>query len=338
MSVDLHYPYGKPLINGLLKSCPQDFIVTEELGFEPNGDGEHLFLFIEKIGLSTHELINRIAGIYQLRPRDIGHSGLKDKHALCRQWLSLHLPGKEANPSKDAGGDFKILKALRNRSKLRPGTHKSNHFEICLREVSSLPEATNLQLSKIKTQGFANYFGEQRFGRNQDNVQQALKQLARRGRVPRQRKSLLISSLRSFLFNQVLSRRLQLGHWELPLDGDVFMLRGSRSIFSEALDQALNERYQTMDISTSGSLYGSGRNLMSGQPAEIEKTIFSEHPAVTQCLEGQSAKLDMRAQRVEPREFEHHYDSGQEILKLRLSLPAGSYLTSLLDHFIETRQ
>ena len=156
--------------------------------------------------------------------------------------------------------------------------------------------------------------------------------------MPRQRKSLLISSLRSFLFNQILSRRLQLGHWELPLDGDVFMLRGSRSIFSETLDQALIERYQTKDISTSGSLYGSGRNLMSGQAAEIEKTVFSEHPAVTQCLEGQSAKLDMRAQRAEPREFEYHYDGEQETLKIRLSLPAGSYLTSLLDHFVETRQ
>ena len=337
MSVDLHYPYGKPLISGLFKSRAEDFIVTEELGFEPNGEGEHLFLFIEKVGLSTHELINRIAEIYGLRPRDIGYSGLKDKHALCRQWLSLHLPGKDANPSSDTGDDFKILKALRNRSKLRPGTHKSNHFEICLREVSSLPEVSKLQLSSIEKSGFANYFGEQRFGRNQDNVQQALKHLVR-GRVPRQRKSLLISSLRSFLFNQILSRRLQLGHWELPLDGDVFMLRGTRSIFSETVDQALLERYQTMDISTSASLYGSGRSLMSGQAAEIEKTVFTEHPAVTQCLEGQSAKLEMRAIRVEPREFEYQYDCGQEILKMRLSLPAGSYLTSLLDHFIETRR
>jgi tRNA pseudouridine13 synthase len=331
------YPYGKPQISGLLKSRPEDFIVTEELGFEPNGEGEHLFLFIEKVGLSTHELINNVAEIYQLRPRDIGYSGLKDKHALCRQWLSLHLPGKEADSSIDKGDGFKILKAVRNRSKLRPGTHKSNHFEICLREVSVLPEASELQLSSIEKQGFANYFGEQRFGRNQDNVQQALKQLGR-GRVPRQRKGILISSLRSFLFNQILSRRLQLGHWELPLDGDVFMLSGTRSIFSEPVDQALLERYQSMDISSSSSLYGKGRNQMSGQAAEIEEAVFSEHPAITQCLEDQSAKLEMRALRVRPREFEYHFEGGQELLNIRLSLPSGSYLTTLLDHFIETRQ
>ena len=88
------YPYGKPVISGLLKSAPEDFKVTENLGFEPRGEGEHLFLWIEKSMLTTHDLIERVASDFLVKARDIGYSGLKDKNAVTRQWLSLYLPGK----------------------------------------------------------------------------------------------------------------------------------------------------------------------------------------------------------------------------------------------------
>ena len=81
MTGTLAYPYGKAKVSGTIKSQSTDFRVDEELGFEPDGEGEHLFLKIEKTGLSTHELIDRIAVDFKLKPRDIGYSGLKDKHA-----------------------------------------------------------------------------------------------------------------------------------------------------------------------------------------------------------------------------------------------------------------
>ncbi len=117
------YPYGPAVASAVLKSRPSDFEVSEELGFGPAGEGEHLFLWIEKSGLSTQELIGCIARDYSLDPKLIGYSGLKDKHALTRQWLSLHLPGINPASGPIEGSGYRVLKQVRHTRKLRPGTH-----------------------------------------------------------------------------------------------------------------------------------------------------------------------------------------------------------------------
>jgi tRNA pseudouridine13 synthase len=333
MQQALIYPYGVPQATAVLKSTTADFEVEEILGFEPGGEGEHLFLWVEKCGLGTAELITRMARDHGLSPNDFGYSGLKDKHAVTRQWLSLHLPGKEAPFDTPVGEGYRVLRQLRHHKKLRPGTHKFNQFRLRLREIRELPDATLQQIDSIRTQGFANYFGQQRFGRKQDNVQQALAQLGSR-RLSRGRKSMLLSSLRSHLFNQILTTRIDLGHWQTPLDGDVFMLRGSHSIFSDPLDAALLERFRLQDISNCASLYGSGRNLMSARPAEIEQQIFSENPDITSCLQRQDSRLQMRPLRVAAESFSFDYDSAAGLLQLELSLPTGSYVTTMLEHFL----
>jgi len=334
MVQELVYPYGPPVAKAVLKSRLSDFRVSEELGFEPTGEGEHLFLLVEKSGLSTHELITGVARDYSLDPRHIGYSGLKDKHALTRQWLSLHMPGKKPPAELFKGNGYQVLKQASHNRKLRPGTHKYNSFEVHLREVSDFPDKTREQISAVTRQGFANYFGAQRFGRRQDNVRQALEQLPRR-RLKRSRKSMLLSSLRSYLFNRILARRLSLGHWDLPLEGDVFMLRGNRSIFSEALDDRLVERFRTLDISNTASLYGTGQHLLTGESQAIEAQIFAECDAITSCLDQQGAKLQMRALRAVVDNFSYDYDAEDQSLLLKLDLPAGCYVTTVLGHFIE---
>ncbi len=330
------YPYGPALVSAVLKAKPSDFQVNEDLGFEPVGKGEHLFLQIEKSGLSTQELITRVARDHGLQPKLIGYSGLKDKHALTRQWLSLHLPGQTSPSEKLSGDGYRVLRQARHNKKLRPGTHKSNSFVLRLCEVETLPERTRQQIDDLVKRGFANYFGVQRFGRKQDNVGKALIQLDGR-RLQRSRKSLLISSLRSFLFNQILARRIELGHWDCPLPGDVFMLRGSRSIFSDQLDEVLLDRYRQQDITSCASLYGTGSSLMSGHALEIESGMFNAHADITACLEQQGAKLQMRALRVAVEEFSYDYDATDQMLMLKLTLPPGCYVTTLLEHFVNLR-
>lgn len=333
----LAYPYGDALIDGVIKSRPQDFIVVEELGFEPSGEGEHLFLQVEKSGLSTPELVARISRDYSIHPRHIGFSGMKDKNALTTQWLSLHLPGQKADPQVSVGDDYRVLRALRNRSKLRRGSHKSNFFRVCIRAIDDLPAASREQLEAIASRGMANYFGAQRFGRRQDNVEQALARLAG-SRLKRTRRGMLLSALRSHLFNQVLSRRISLGHWAHPLEGDVFMLRGSHSIFSEALDASLLQRYASMDIASTASLYGSGQSQLSGPALQLEQQVHSEHGEITSCLDNQAVKLQMRPLRVMVDDLQYELDAAEKCLLLELRLPAGSYLTSLLDHFISVTE
>ena len=333
MEQGLVYPYGVPNVTGVLKSMPVDFQVTEELGFEPEGEGEHLFLWIEKTGLSTAELIHRIARDYSLKPQLIGYSGLKDKHALTRQWLSLHLPGKPSPADLGEGDGYRVLRQARHHKKLRPGTHKSNAFQLRLREVRDFPDETREQLQCVAKQGFANYFGAQRFGRKQDNVRQALEQLTTR-RLKRSRKSILLSSLRSYLFNQILTRRISLGHWELPLAGDVFMLRGSHSIFAEELDDKLIARYQQLDITSTASLYGAGISLLTGEPRSIEAQVFAGREDITRCLDQQGVKLQMRPLRVSVDKLSFDYDAKDQSLLINLELPAGCYVTTMLNHFI----
>jgi len=330
---DLLYPYGAAVATGLIKSRPEDFQVVEELGFEPSGEGEHLFLLVEKSGLTTPELVVRIARDYSIHPRQISYSGLKDKNALTTQWLSLHLPGQEAVTTAVNGDGYRVLRELRNRSKLRRGSHKSNFFSVCIRAVHDLPAGSRAQLDSCASQGVANYFGAQRFGRRQDNVAQALAQLDQ-SRLKRTRRSILLSSLRSYLFNQILSRRISLGYWTQPLEGDVFMLRGSHSIFSAALDATLSERFATMDISSTASLYGKGDSRLSGEVLQIEQQVFAENREITDCLDRQDVSRQMRALRVTVENFSYEHDAAEKTLRLELRLPAGSYLTSLLDHFI----
>ncbi len=311
--------------------------MLEELGFEPSGEGEHLFLQVEKSGLSTPELIAKISGDYSIHPRHIGFSGMKDKNALTTQWLSLHLPGQKTEPKVSSGDGYRVLRALRNRSKLRRGSHKSNFFRVCIRAVDDLPVTTREQLEAIASRGMANYFGSQRFGRRQDNVEQALAQLAG-SRLKRTRRGMLLSALRSHLFNQVLSRRISQGHWSDPLEGDVFMLRGSHSIFSEALDATLLQRHASLDIASTASLYGSGQNQLSGPALQIEQQVHSEHGEITSCLDNQDVKLQMRPLRVVVEDLQYELDAAGKSLQLELRLPAGSYLTSLLDHFISVTE
>ncbi len=333
MQHSLAYPYGEALIGGRLKSSPADFEVEEELGFEADGEGEHLFLWVEKIGLGTTELIARLARDHGLPPASIGYSGLKDKHALTRQWLSLHLPGKAAPFDRPAGDGYRVLQQTRHTKKLRPGTHKFNHFRLCLRQVDDFPQATRQQLDLLASFGFANYFGHQRFGRNADNVAQALAKLGKR-RVTRAQKSIWISALRSHLFNRILHQRIELGHWAQPLDGDVFMLRGTHSIFSEPLDALLLERFHNQDISNCASLYGAGNSLLSGQAHDIEQQLFAANGDITACLERHGSRLQMRALRALAEDFSYEYDAAEKLLRLSVKLPAGSYVTSLLAHFL----
>ena len=78
----------------LIRCFPEDFVVHEELGFEPGGGGEHAFLHLEKRGLDTAYLVQRVSSLSGVHPRDIGFSGMKDRHAVTRQWLSVRLAGR----------------------------------------------------------------------------------------------------------------------------------------------------------------------------------------------------------------------------------------------------
>ncbi len=153
-------------IGGHLRERHEDFLVEEIPLYEPSGEGEHVYLFVEKQGLATLELARLIARHFGVRQRDVGYAGLKDKRAITRQLLSVWMPGRalEDVPSLD-DSRVAILWADRHTNKLRRGHLKGNRFSIRVRGVPIQAVIhTQRTLERLGREGLPNRFGEQRFG------------------------------------------------------------------------------------------------------------------------------------------------------------------------------
>ena len=153
-------------IGGRLRERFEDFLVEELPLYEPSGEGEHVYLFVEKRGMATLEMVRLIARHFGVRPRDVGYAGLKDKRAITRQMLSVWMPGRtiEDVPSLD-DDRVAILWADRHTNKLRRGHLKGNRFSIRVREVPiHAVVSAQRTLTRLGREGLPNRFGEQRFG------------------------------------------------------------------------------------------------------------------------------------------------------------------------------
>ena len=136
-----HYLHGTPITAGQLKAHPQDFVVREILGYEPCGEGEHIYLWCRKTGLNTAYIAEQIAKFCQLPLRAITYAGRKDKHAVTEQWFGVHQPGKKQFDWSALQLDgLEILHSQRHNKKLRTGVLKGNRFELLLRNVSESPD------------------------------------------------------------------------------------------------------------------------------------------------------------------------------------------------------
>ena len=155
-----------PGIGGVLKQRPEDFLVEEIPLYEPCGEGEHFYLFVQKREMTTLELVGKIAKHFGVTRRAVGYAGLKDKHAITRQLLSIHLPGRKLDefPLFEHGLAV-VLWADLHTNKLRRGHLKGNRFSIRVRGVdgTGAVEAKRV-LDRLETIGVANRIGEQRFG------------------------------------------------------------------------------------------------------------------------------------------------------------------------------
>lgn len=250
---------GAPIFAARIRTTPGDFQVTEELGFEFTGDGEHDYLWVEKTGTNTEWLARQLGVFADVPARDVGYAGLKDRHAITRQWFSVPRWNSPDWKTLDVEG-VEILDVQRHNKKLRRGAHKTNAFRIVLRgdDLNFDVDALEKRIQTIREQGVPNYFGEQRFGRGGSNL--ALADVWAKGkRLPRHKRSLAISSIRSFVFNELLDARVQNGTWNTLQAGDTVNLDGTGSVFDvDEVDDELVRRCQEMDIHPAGELIGDG--------------------------------------------------------------------------------
>lgn len=313
--------------SAVIKRVPSDFFVAEQLGFAPDGQGEHLWCYVEKCGMNTAFLKKEWARLCGCLLRDIAHSGLKDRHGVTRQWLSL--PAVLAVDLPPFGDGWKILERQRNSRKLRIGTHRHNDFILLLRDVVGEREAINHALDGIKASGFANAFGEQRFGHN--NMAKALSWVSR-GELPRKHdeRAQVLSSLRAECFNRQLQYFLSTGDVRAFLVGDRAMLAGSNSHFEvKDIDDTICARLVDGDIAVAGWLPGKEKLALPPRVLawrEQETDVMQEMIRYLECY----AESGWRALNVRVPSLQYDWCE-ENTLRLSFTLSRGSYATALLD-------
>jgi len=315
--------YGAPLFPAVIRSQPDEFDVTEELGFEFSGDGEHDLLFVEKTGANTEWVSRQLAGHANVPARDVGYAGLKDRHAMTRQWFSVprwHAPDWDR---LEADG-VRVLDQQRHNRKLRRGAHKGNRFRIRLRGPAGDTRAMDERLEIIGSEGVPNYFGEQRFGRGGSNV--ALADAWSEGkRLPRHKRSIAISAARSYLFNLILDRRVQEKTWNRIVPGDIANLDGTGSVFQvDEVDDDLVRRCKEMDIHPAGPLFGDGTSAPCPS---------ADHARWLQALANARVKGANRSLRLRVNDLA--WSVASDSLLLEFALGRGGFATSVLREVAE---
>jgi tRNA pseudouridine13 synthase len=335
------YQYPKLNISGQFKSSTEDFQVTEILGYEPIGEGEHIYLWVRKTGLNTAYLAEQIAKFTQLPLRMVTYAGRKDKHAQTEQWFSVHVPGKgEFDWTKFNEQGAEILKSIRHNKKLKTGVLKGNRFNITIRQLSST-SGIDERLQQIKLTGVPNYFGSQRFGNTLHdprggNLVLAEKMINGETIRNRNKRSMAISALRSWFFNEILNNRMQNDCLNKALPGDVMQLAGSNSFFcAKQIDNSISQRMEQRDIYLTAPLWGKGQLASQSEALLFEQKLAQQHLAVTQKLEDLGLKQERRAINLFPNELEWSW--ADNTLNLIFSLPAGTFATSILRELIDVQ-
>jgi len=324
-----HYLYGEPIQQGILRTTHSDFKVFENLGYEADGQGEHLFLNIEKDGLNTAYVAKLIARWAGVTTREVSYAGKKDRHAITQQHFSVQLPGRESpDISLLESEQLKVLSANRNSKKLKTGALKGNRFELIIRGLS-LDSTMETRLEQIKKAGVPNYFGSQRFGFDGDNLIKAQALFNGEKVKNRDLRSMYLSAARSFIFNNVVSERFKNTLDKTLLKGDAFMLYGSKASFApNDIDETIIERFNQRDIILSAPLWGTGKNSVSDEALAFENNIVEQSIELADGLVACGLKHERRALMLYPENMS--WEAIDDGIKLNFSLPVGCYATSVL--------
>ena len=340
VNLDWAYAYGPPSAVATIRQTPEDFFVDEVMGFEPDGAGQHLMVHIEKRNTNTEWLARQLARITGVPSMDVGYSGLKDRNAVTRQWFTIDLAGKDAPDWSLLDSDeITILQSVPHSRKIRRGTHRGNFFRLILRNIEGDRSDIELRLSQVAKRGVPNYFGEQRFGRDANNLQMAAALLDGTIKVKnRHKRGLYISAARAYLFNSVVSRRVDMGYWDQAIDGDLFVLDGRRGFFTtDAIDESIMQRVCAGEIHPSAPLWGKGERGSKDMAQQVENNALLEMGGWQEALKKYRLEMQHRAVRLMVRELVWNWFGDNE-LQLEFYLARGAYATSVLRELVSIRE
>lgn len=355
--MDRFYSLGHSSIDFHFKQSPRDFVVEEIPLYEFSGEGEHLILFVRKKNLTTNEMIGQIARYLGIKNKEIGYAGLKDKHAMTKQYISLHKKYEEALESFTHDG-IKIISKTYHNNKIRIGHLKGNRFYIKVKKVNpTSAQKIDEALKNIAKDGMPNFFGYQRFGNDGDNhiLGKKLAKGEARERNPRVKK-LLINAYQSHLFNLWLSRRLEINmliksfttqelepllnmpnheiekmkkqtHPFKLISGDLMEHYPKGKLFELEETEEDFRRYNERDISVTGLLCGKKVRVASAMAGEIEKDFNDE-------INADGAR---RYAWIYPEDIEGRFNQVEAQYEMNFTLPKGSYATVLIEEIAKRK-
>lgn len=336
---DLAYCFGKPDAQAALRVTPDDFIVDESLAYALSGEGEHIYLRIRKRCLTTMAIAERLAKFTGLRLRDIGYAGLKDKHAVTTQWFSVYSPKtKQYDWSLFEDERVNILEISQHQRKCRLGALSHNDFIITLKNLSESASIADRML-QCQQSGMPNYYGEQRFGHDYENLKKARALFNGELTVKNHRlRGLYYSSARSHLFNLLLDARVQAKTFNHAISGDILQHVGKRGYFSIAdVDDSIRERISSREVAPAGPLWGKGQHYESAEAEHLLQSVLTAESELCQGLENHGLELAYRPYVVFPEniaiEMVDHATA-----KISFRLPRGSFATSLLRELVNSNE
>ena len=321
-----------PKQTALLKAECADFVVKEQLGYDMSSDGEFVAVKVRKTDCNTLFVGEQLAKFAGISARNMSYAGLKDRKAVTEQWFSLQMPGQPTPDfSQFSLEGVEILDVTRHQRKIRIGSLQGNHFEILLRNTEETDEL-KVRLDFLAKNGFPNYFTEQRFGRDGNNLAQALRWANGEINVKdRNKRSFYLSATRSEIFNLIVAKRIELGLAQQVLHGDILQLNGSHSWFmvdeSEDLAQ-LQQRLAQQDVLLTAPLIGEEEK----SAVDFEHEIFAQHQALFALMRQERMKAARRPILMQPQQFQWQFEPNG--LRLQFALPAGSYATALIRELV----
>lgn len=326
-----------PGIGGRIRIHPEDFEVEEVPSYEPCGTGDHLYLWVEKRGMAPEYFARTIAQTLGVPAGAVGTAGLKDRHAVTRQWVSVPASA-EPNLGKLNRNGVRVLKTGRHANKLKPGHLRGNRFRVLVRDADRNAPVESV-LDRIRREGMPNFYGPQRFGREGSTVDLGLQCLA--GRSPRRIRPFLfrfaLSAVQSLLFNDYLSRRLTDGLFRRVILGDVMTKWPTGGMFVTRDVPVEQARFDVRETVTAGPMFGKKTFPAEAEAAEREAAVLRDH-GLSPAAFGGFGKLVLGTRRQNLVYIDDLASAWEaEGLRLGFTLPAGSYATVLLAEVMKTR-
>jgi tRNA pseudouridine13 synthase len=320
-----------PGIGGRIKSMPEDFEVEEIPAYSPSGQGDFLYLWIEKRDMGAQYFTRQVAQRLGIPVGEVGSAGLKDRRAVTRQMISVPASVESRLNTVDGEG-IRVLTVDRHSNKLRPGHLHGNRFRILIRGVEAATDRLPPIMVRLHQMGLPNFYGPQRFGKDGETAQMGLALL--RGERVKVRnpflRKLALSAAQSVLFNACLARRMSDGLFRTVLSGDVMAKWPFGGMFVAEDVSAEQGRFEAREIVHAGPMFGRKTFAAKADAAAREAEVLREAGLTQQSLQGFGKLLQgtRRHNLIYLNDLTATVES--EGMRISVTLPAGSYATVLL--------